>query len=385
VSVAASGIYEQLGVRRVINAAGTKTVLGGSLMPQPVIDAMADAARSFVRLRDLQEKAGQRIADLVGVEAAVVSSGAAGGILLATAACVAGTDPRKIADLPNVADRNEVVVAEEGQNYIYQAAAAAGGRLVQVGGPDHLGADDFAGAIGDRTAAVLLVVYMLDRRRGRGAAGATVAAVAEVARSRGVPLIVDAAGELPPTSNFRRFLQEGADLVVFSGGKALRGPQCSGVVVGRPDLIEACHANGNPNSAIGRSCKVGKEEIAGLVRAVEMYVRRDEAAEMSRWQERMERMAAGLADLPGVEAEAAPQREWNRPSIVPGCFVRIDDARARLTAAEVVEQLDAGDPPIVVSTYPQGLLVNPIELSPDDDEIVGARLRALLSTRGEMP
>jgi L-seryl-tRNA(Ser) seleniumtransferase len=227
-SIAASGIYEELGVRRVINAAGTKTVLGGSRMPQPVIDAMVDAARAFVTMRELQEKAGQRIAELVGVEAAMVSSGAAGGILLSVAACIAGTDPEKIRRLPHLEDRNEVVVGQEEPNYIYQAAEAAGGRLVHVGARDRLDVDDFAAAIGDRTAAVFLVVYMLDRRRGRGAATATVPAMARLARARGVPVVVDAAGELPPTRNFRRFLDEGVDLVVFSGGKASVDPRRAG-------------------------------------------------------------------------------------------------------------------------------------------------------------
>jgi L-seryl-tRNA(Ser) seleniumtransferase len=381
-SIAASGIYEELGVRRVINAAGTKTVLGGSRMPQPVIDAMVDAARAFVTMRELQEKAGQRIAELVGVEAAMVSSGAAGGILLSVAACIAGTDPEKIRRLPHLEDRNEVVVGQEEPNYIYQAAEAAGGRLVHVGARDRLDVDDFAAAIGDRTAAVFLVVYMLDRRRGRGAATATVPAMARLARARGVPVVVDAAGELPPTRNFRRFLDEGVDLVVFSGGKAIRGPQASGIVVGRRNLIAACHANNNPHSAIGRPCKVGKEEIAGLVRAVELYVQRDEAAELAAWEDRMRRMAVALEGVPGVETEVGPQREHNRPAIVPGCFVHLDQTRLGLTKEQVVERLSAGDAPVAVATFPHGVLVNPIELAPDEDDLVAARLRAVLSGGG---
>ena len=378
-TVAAKGIYEELGVRRVINAWGTKTVLGGSRMPPAVVEAMADAARSFVTLRELQERAGARIAELVGVEAAMVSSGAAGGILLAVAACIAGTDPAKVRRLPRVEGKSEVVVGREEPNYIYQAAEAGGAQLVHVGAPDRLDADDVAAAITDRTAAVFLVVYMLDARYGRGAATATIPSVARIARARGVPLIVDAAGELPPTSNFRRFLDEGADLVVFSGGKALRGPQASGVVVGRRDLIAACHANNNPHSAIGRPCKVGKEEIAGLVRAVQLYVARDEAAEMASWQERMRALAAGLAGLPGVETEVAPQREHNRPAIVPGCFVTVDEARIGASKAALVERLAASEPPIAVGTFPRGLLLNPIELDPSEDALVAERIRAVLS------
>lgn len=378
-SVAARGIYEELGVRRVINAAGTKTVLGGSRMPWPVIEAMNDAARAFVTLRELQEKAGQRIAELVGVEAAVVSSGAAGGILLSVAACIAGTDPEKIRRLPSSSARHEVVVAREEPNYIYQAAEAAGGRLVHVGTRDRLGVDDFAAALGEHTAAVFLVVYMLDRRRGRGAATATVPDVARVAHARGVPVIVDAAGELPPTGNFRRFLEEGADLVVFSGGKAIRGPQATGIVVGRRDLVAACHANNNPNSAIGRPCKVGKEEIAGLVRAVELYVQRDEAAELGGWEARMLQLAAAIRGIPGVDSGVGPQREHNRPAIVPGCFVRLDQARIGLTKEQVVQRLSDGDPSIAVSTFPHGVLINPIELAPEEDDIVATRLRAVLS------
>ena len=296
-----------------------------------------------------------------------MSSGAAGGILLATAACVAGTDPRKIADLPNVAGRNEVVVAEEGQNYIYQAAAAAGGRLVQVGRPDATGrrrlrwrdrrphGRGLAGRVHARPAP------RARRRRGDGRDGGGGGQVEgrAVDRRRGA-----ASCRRPATSDGS--CRRAPTWSSSAGGKALRGPQCSGGRRGscRPD-------RGMPRPTATRTrrsgarCKVGKEEIAGLVRAVEMYVRRDEAAEMSRWQERMERMAAGLADLPGVEAEAAPQREWNRPSIVPGCFVRIDDARARSDrrrgrrAAGRGRSADRGERPIR-----RGLLINPIELSP---------------------
>lgn len=376
------GIYEELGAKRLINAWGTVTILGGSVMPRPVVDAMVEAAESFVVLRDLQDRAGARIAELVGVEAALVSSGAAGGILLSAAACLTGAETDRIHRLPDTdGTRNEIVVARSRRpNYMYQAAEMAGARLVEVGSEDALTADDFAAAIGPRTAAVLLVVASLDHQRLRSPrVTATIENVAAVAKHANVPVIVDAAAELPPVANFRAFLDAGADLAIFSGGKALRGPQASGIVVGRRDLIAAAALNNNPNSAVGRPLKVGKEEIAGLVRAVELYVRRDEAAELRQWEATARRIADGLSDLPGARPEVTRNGLYARPPIMPICLLHLDPAVVGQTPAEIQRRLLDGSPAIGMGTFANGLVVNPMMLVPGEDETVVRQLRQALS------
>lgn len=374
-------LYDDLGVRRLINAWGSVTILGGSLMPPAVLEAMNEAARSFVRLRELQEKAGARIAELVGVEAALVSSGAAGGILLSVAACLTGRDPERIARLPDTREiPNEViVVASERPNYMYQAAEMVGARLIQVGTADQLTPEDFAAAIGPRTAAILLIVATLDQQRRRSPrVTATIANVAAVGRAAGVPVIVDAAAELPPTANLRRFLDEGADLAIFSGGKALRGPQSSGLVLGRRDLIEAAAMNNNPNSAVGRSLKVGKEEIAGLVKAVELYLQRDEEAELRAWTERSRRVAEGLAGLPGVRAEVVADGRYVRPPITPVCLVHLEEDVLGASAREIHQRLLDGQPAIGTGLFDGGLVVNPMMLAEGEEQIVIDQLRKRL-------
>lgn len=375
------GIYEELGVRRLINASGTNTVVGGSLMPQPVLEAMVDAARSYITLRDLQDRAGERIAELAGVEAALVSSGAAGGIALAAAACITGPDWDRIYRLPDTTGlKNEIVVVRSDRpNYMYQAAEHVGARLVHVGTAEEVTADDFAAAIGPRTAAVLLVVASLDRSRlASPRVAATVESVARVARAAGVPVLVDAAAELPPVGNFQAFLKMGADIVIFSGGKAIRGPQGTGLVLGRRDLVTAAAMNNNPYSAIGRPMKVGKEEIAGLVRAVELYVARDEAAELSGWESAARNVAEMLVGVPGVRAEVVRSGLYARPPGMPVCAVHLDEVVIGLSRDEVLVRLRESDPAIAAGQVPGGLFVNPMTLSAGEDHVVARQLLAVL-------
>jgi L-seryl-tRNA(Ser) seleniumtransferase len=378
------GIYEELGVRRLINASGTNTVVGGSLMSEPVLAAMADAARSYVTLRDLQDRAGERIADLVGVDAALVSSGAAGGIALAAAACIAGADWDRIYRLPDTTGlRNEIVVAaSERPNYMYQAAEHVGARLVQVGTVDEVTSEDFAAAVGSKTAAVLLIVASLDRQRmASPGVTATVTGVAKVARAAGVPLIVDAAAELPPVASIRAFLDMGADVAIFSGGKAIRGPQGTGLVLGRRDLVAAAAMNNNPYSAIGRPMKVGKEEIAGLVRAVELYVARDEAAELRDWELAATFVTAVLAGVPGVRAEVVRSGLYSRPPGVPVCAVHLDEATIGVSRDECLRRLRESDPMIVAGQHAGGVFVNPMTLGPGEERVVAEKLLEVVATR----
>ena len=235
-------VYSRLGVSRVINASGTVTVLGGTVMHPEVLAAMNEAARSYVDLPLLLESAGHYLAERIGVPGAFISSGAAGGIAVATAAVLSNGERERAWNLPRSNGRpNEIVVLKTGQpNYMHQAAEIVGGKIVEVGEHDAVTVDDFARAIGPNTAAVLYIYAYLDPTFTKaGDRAATLAAVAKVAHERGVPVIVDAAAELPPRENLTRLHQEGGDLVIFSGGKGLYGPQSTGLVVGRADLVAA--------------------------------------------------------------------------------------------------------------------------------------------------
>jgi L-seryl-tRNA(Ser) seleniumtransferase len=349
---------------------------------------MAEAAAAFVPLRQLQERAAARIAELAGVEAALISAGAASGIALAIAGCLTDGEPERVLDLPATGPRREVIVARaERPNYMYQAATVVGAQLVPVGSPTQLSATDIAAAIGPATAAVLLIVAPLDHQRASSpGVTLTIEAAAAVTRPAGVPLIVDAAAELPPTDNLRAFLRQGADLVIFSGGKGLRGPQASGLLLGRADLIAAAAANNNPSSAVGRPHKVGKEEIAGLVRAVELFVTRDEAAEARTWRASIDQIAAGLADLPGIQAEVVVDGRYARPPVLPCCLIHLTPTTATPAAPAVdrtpvalAAALLAGTPAVAVGTFATGLIVNPIAIVPGQEPAIIDRLRACLA------
>ncbi len=370
-------IYDQLGVRPVINAAATLTRLGGSLMPPPVVEAMNDAARAFVDLDELQRRVGERIAALTHNEAAYVSSGAAAGITLAVAACIAGTDPERIGAFPYLdgIERTEVIVHRSQRNGYDYAARQTGARLVEIGDAR----DDLQSAMSERTACVLWFAGV------HFAAGALpLEVVVPEAHARGIPVIVDAAAQIPPISNLWRFTRDlGADLAIFSGGKGLRGPQSSGLVLGRRDLIDGCRANGNPNHSIGRPMKVGKEELVGLLAAVEWSLAQDEPALLDRYERTVADWIVGLAGIPGVIAERGFPSEAGQPhsrAIVrlrPPCPWK----REALVAA-----LWEGTPRIAVGMLrddPEAIALNPQTLEPGEEVVVLSSLRMLLSTTPE--
>jgi uncharacterized pyridoxal phosphate-dependent enzyme len=378
---AGTGLYARLGLTPLVNASGTLTILGGTVMPPEVRAAMAEAASSYVDLPALLERSGRYLADLIGVPGAFISTGAAGGIAVAVAAALTGTDRKRAHDLPRTGDRpNEVVSLRAGHpNYMHQAAEMVGGTIVEVGSPEAATVDDFAAAIGPRTAAVLYVYpYVEATLAAAGGRAATIAAVGAVARRAGVPLIVDAAAELPPREKLTRFHREGADLVIFSGGKGLFGPQSTGLVVGRADLVEACRLNSNPNSSVGRGMKVGKEEAAGLVRAVELFLERDEATVLREWERRCRVVAERLADVTGVSARVLSADPRGRPPEAARCFVTIEDP-ALGTGREVAERLARGTPPIHVRVLPDGLFVEAMTLQDGEETLVADALAAALS------
>lgn len=272
-----SRYYEQLGVRTHINCATTYTRLGGSVMRPEVAQAMADAAGCFVNIFDLQDAIGRRLADLTNNEAAYVSNGAAAGLALTTAACMTGEDLALMARLPSQTDgmKNEVVVHRVQRNWYDIAIRQVGAKIVEIGHSLETQDWELDAAINERTAAVF---YFAGTHLNRNTL--PLSYVVERAHSRGVPVIVDAAAQLPPISNLWKFTRdEGADAAIFSGGKGLRGPQNSGLVVGSERIIKAVKLNGPPNQRIGRSLKMSKEAMIGLLAAVECWLETDFAAE----------------------------------------------------------------------------------------------------------
>ncbi len=366
-------IYEELGIRQVINASATLTRLGGSIMPPEVLAAMQDAARWFVDLDELQAKIGARLAELTRNEAAYVSSGAAAGITLAVAACAAGTERAAIDRLPDTTGlKNELIVFKSHRNGYDHAARMVGVKMVEIGDAQRTDPAQLEAAFTPNTAAF---IWFQGGMTGR--ADFPLADVIERCNTRGVPVIVDAAAQLPPVENLWRFTQMGAACAIFSGGKDLRGPQSSGLVVGRKWLIDAMRPHGNPNPGIGRPMKVGKEEMAGLLAAVQRYLALDHRARC----ERDERVVAVWCDafnsLRGVRARRSYPNEAGQP--LPRCEVLLG-ADAALTREELVAALLGGSPAISVAASPDpaGIYLNPMTLTDEETQLVAQRLTGLL-------
>ena len=365
--------YRSLGVRPLINAAGTYTTLTGSVMAPETVQAMASAAEVFVPLIELQKAAGKRIAELIGVEAALVSSGGAGSIMLATAACMTGTDRKKVRQIPEITSdiKNEVIMPREHRMGFDHACRACGAKIVEVGTMEEL-----RKAIGPKTA-MLFWVHIYEPK-----GKITRAEFLKAGKDAGIPVFNDAAAELPPAINLAGIVKEGFDLVGFSGGKGLRGPQASGLLVGRADLIEAAAMNNNPHGdTIGRAAKVGKEEIMAIVKAVEIYVARDHDGDQKQWEGYMSRVAKEVRDIPSVKAEIYVPGPGGHP--IPYLRVQWDEARLGLTYADCGKKLSEGEPRVEVNVAKEEITLASYNLFPGEDRIVAWRLREILSDAAE--
>lgn len=362
---AARDYYKELGLRPLINAAGTFTFLGGSLMPPEVIEARNAAARQFVNLIELHEAAGKRIASLIGCEAALVTSGAASALTLATAACVAGKDEAKIIRLPDTTGCKNEVIIQKAHRYGYDHAVRnVGVRLVEVESRPQL-----EKAVSDRTAMMLFF-------NGSDPLGQIkVEEFAQLGKKLRVPTLNDAAADVPPVENLTRYLKMGFDLVCFSGGKAMHGPQSAGLLLGRKDLIEAAALNNNPNTdSIGRTNKVDKEDIIGMLAALERFLKLDHAAVWREYEKRVQAIADAVAGLPTVKTDKYVPPIANH---VPHLRIRWDASKA--SPAEVVKLLRAGEPRIEIrEELRDGIEVSVWMLEPGQAEIVGRRLREVL-------
>jgi seryl-tRNA(Sec) selenium transferase len=387
-------IFARWGLEPIINASGSVTRLGGAPMPPAVLEAFCAAAGTCVPLDQLQAAASRQIARLTGAEAGLVTAGAAAALTLGTAACLTGHDPGRMERLPFTDGfPHEFIIAREQRNGYDHAVRAAGARLVEVGfheivagsGVRRVEAWEFAAAIGPATAGILYVHDPQSRP--------PLVDVVRLAHDRGLPVLVDAAGELPPRSHLRDILATGADLVAFSGGKGIRGPQATGILCGRRDLISAAalqmldlddhpelwdppadfilhdRLSGLPRQGIGRSMKVSKEQIAGLLVALELFASGAYDDELQAMRRRLESIAVALAGLPILcriidagDGESIPVLQV----VLPG-----------LNAFDVCQRLRRGQPSIQVGhglLHEATLVIHPLHLDDDRSSILARRL-----------
>jgi L-seryl-tRNA(Ser) seleniumtransferase len=342
----------------VINGIGTVTMLGGSIMPPEVTEAMQEAGQYFVPLADLQRQAGAHIAELVGVPAAMVTAGAASAITVGTAACIARGDPAKLDRLPDVTGMKYEVIQQKSHHCGYEPQILlTGAKIVQVETREELDR-----AINDRTA----MMFFLNKADPEGRIRRD--EWIRVAKARGVPTFNDAAADVPPQGNLSAYVKEGFDLVAFSGGKGLLGPQCSGLLLGSKELVEAGMPAISPHGGIGRGMKVGKEEIVGLMAAVERYLKVDHDVERRELEQRAAYIIDFLAKSP-VKAKVDVPEIANH---VPHVMI---DWEGKQTAAEIARQLMEGDPAIAIAQREErGLTVSVWMMRPGEHRIVAKRL-----------
>jgi L-seryl-tRNA(Ser) seleniumtransferase len=368
-------IYQRLGVRTFINAVGTITTLSGTLMPPEVLRAMEQASHNFVPIHELQEKAGARIAELTGAEDAFVTCGASAGLCLASCAVTAGDDREKMARLPDLTGmKSEMVIQKRHRNYYDHAFRMVGVKLVEVETAAQMRA-----AITGNTGAVACV----ESHHTLGGKVPLEEAV-KIAHAAGVPVILDAAAELPPASNLSKFVRMGVDMVAFSGGKNLRGPQSSGILMGKKQWIRKAYANSSPNNYFARIAKTGKEEIVGLVTALELYLKRDHEAERREWHAMLDRVAARLKGAPTVFTEYITNNDFSHS---PRLSVQWDEAKLGVSLNQMVERLRGGEPSIEASDMRsfnppwKGLGIFPYNLKPGEELIIADRIVEILGRK----
>lgn len=360
-------VIRELGVRTFINAAGTYTSLTASLVPRPAWNAMTVASTTFCPLQDLHDAVGKRIAELAKSEAALVSAGAASALAIGTAGVVAGTDREKIRRLPDTRGmKNEVIVQKSHRNGYDHAVRNAGIRMIEVETVAEL-----ESAVHSRTA----MMFFLYSANNRGQIGYE--EFAKLGKKHNVPTMIDAAADLPPVENLWKFTQAGFDLTIFSGGKGIKGPQSAGLLLGRKDLIEAGRMNSSPNSdSLGRISKVNKEEMVGMLVALEMFVNRDHKAVWKDWENRCNRIATYTRGVKGIKTEIKVPELSNS---VPHLHVNWDHAAVGKTPKDVAKELREGNPSIEVRPRAEDELVVAVwMLEPGEDRIVGRRLGQVL-------
>jgi len=367
-------VYEAIGVKPLLNARGTVTVVGASKVLPEVRQAMDDAIREYVQIDELMDGVGKRLGELMGSESGCITAGASAAITAGTAGCVTGGDPDKLWLIPNIAGmKDEVVVTSYSRSAYDAGCKAVGVRMIQVANVKEL-----QSALGPRTA----MVYLL-AGAGSNNGALSLKVISDITKPLGIPILVDAAAEGPENPN--PHISQGADLVVYSGGKYLRGPQCAGVLIGRKDLIMAARINTGPHHGFGRGFKVGREEVIGMLTAVEMWFKRDLAAEKKVWTTRLDNIASRLKSIPGVTTSIRQATGRSNPS--PDLTVSWDKTKIPYIGQDVEDLLWTGNPRISVGSagsYFQpnqgtSILVNSSQLDDGDDKMIADRIFEILS------
>jgi uncharacterized pyridoxal phosphate-dependent enzyme len=375
-------VYTRLGVKTVINCRGTWTYLSGSLEFPEVREAQEEAALYYVNMLELQRAVGRRLSELTGAESGIVTSGSAGAMAAATAGCMTATDDKHIWQLPDTTGLKHEVIMVGGRSAFDSAIRLTGAKLVLVYSPEELGQ-----AINENTA-MIYTTDLADKLQKE----------LSIAKEHKIPMLLDDAAGIPPVDNAKLYARMGIDLYCFSGGKGLRGPQCSGLLLGRKDLIEAALLNCSPREgAVCRPMKVGKEEVIGCLTALETWLKLDEKKLYAEWNDRLERIRKLVETVPGVKTDTYVPNDGNR---YPTLRVRWDQQGWRYHISDCVQELRSGNPVIEVLGLDNPSLVtavregNPnrkelkepdhIELvsmtiKPGEEITVGQRLRAILS------
>ncbi len=363
--------FASLGVRPVINCMGTYTFISGSRMVPQAAQAMYEASNHYVHMDDLMEKVGQRLAQLTGAEWGYITCGCAAALNQIAAACIAGADPEKMARLPESEGmKNEVISQKAHRNSYDRAILSAGAKMIEVET-----VADLRAAINERTALIAIVGDIEEYST------IPIPEMIRIGHEYGIPCLVDAAAQRPNVPN--RYLEMGADVVLYSGGKCLRGPQASGLALGRKDLLQAAFLNGAPHHGEGRTMKAGKEEIMGLLAAVEAWLLgRDHDAEWKMWEGFLETIRVAVADLPSIRTEIIQPGYSNN---APQLGINWDPAVLHATPAEIHQELLDGEPRIIMHQTKTGLRVMPYMMEDGDAEIAAKRLRELLANRPAKP
>jgi uncharacterized pyridoxal phosphate-dependent enzyme len=367
--------YNDLGVKRIINAAGTYTKYGGSLISSEVICAMGIASHNFVDIDELLQKSGEYIAKCLDVEAALVTAGAAAGLTLAAAACMAGSKPEYIKALPNTEGmKNEIIIMRCHRNPYDNAMITAGAKFIEIGNAIETHSWELEAAIGGKTAAIVFFIQseMLE-------ASLPLTKVIEIAHAKNIPVIVDAAAELPPIENLKKFTKMDADIVLFSGGKDIRGPQSSGLMLGKKDIVNVCRLHGYPHHAIGRPMKLDKETIMGFVRALELYLNENHQKRMERWGKQVQRIIKGLSSIPHLQAlQGYPTQPLTQPATIPRVYVKFDEEVLGVTKEDIAKELYEGDPRIAVIVEKKYLTFNPHMLAEGEEDLIIEKVKDII-------
>lgn len=361
-------LYESIGVKPLINSRGTFTIITGSQTLEEVKKAMDEGSRHFVQMDELMDAVGARLAEISGAEWGIVTNGCCAAIAHCTAAAIAGNNPERMQQLPDLTGlKNEVIIPSYSRNVYDHAVRMVGVRIVEVKDVAELEA-----AFNERTA----MVYILGGLQDDGPLGTRV--IAPIAKRHNVPVLVDAAAEIL-TLKPNVHLERGATAVAYSGGKCIRGPQAAGLLLGEKEWLQAAWLNSAPHHAFGRSMKVGKEEIMGMLAAVEMWPKRDHAAEWKQWEARLAHIAAQAEKVPGITAKITqPSPDLSNRS--PRLTLSWDAARLAVTGPDLAKALLDGEPRIVVAgSTASSVSFIPYQMMPGEEKLVAARVAALLS------